>query len=321
VWIGDSPAGAHVDTVLWERTGMKAAAEQCGAELRSFGVREIESVRCGAERVPVPEWLGEVDVIISLPKFKTHALTGLTCAMKNVFGLVVGEAKSMAHARRPSPREMSAFLVDVYAALRPHLSIVDAVTVMEGEGPTNGRPRSLGLVLAGVDAAAIDAVCARFLPGNGRAAPMLKYAAQRDLGETRFEAVRVVGDGSDVFSGAVMRPSMARWLMRLPNSLFKPVTYLLAARPRIRQKQCVRCGACAKVCSQNAIVWNETWKRFDVHKEHCILCMCCLESCPHQAIEVRSPIIWLSRVSGALRYSRKDGGDTTSGDALDDPEC
>ncbi len=315
VWIGDSPAGAHVDSILWERTGMRAAAERSGAELRSFSGGEIETVPCGAEHVPVPRWLREVDRVISLPKLKTHALTGLTCAMKNVFGMVVGEAKSMAHARHPSPREMSAFLVEVYAALRPGLTVVDAVIAMEGEGPTNGRPRPVGLVLAGTDAVAIDRFCSRFLPRGERAVPMLEYAAARGVDPGRTAALRIAPENLPSLPAVTLRPSMARWLMRLPNALFKPATYFLAARPRIQPRRCRRCGACAEVCSQNAIAWNPARNGYQVDDARCILCMCCLESCPHQAIDVRSPLIWLSRLSGKLRYGRSNpaAGESSDG--------
>ncbi len=304
LWIGDSPAGAHNDAVLWERTGMRQVAARTGARLRSFTVRDLKSVACGAERVPVPVWLDEVDVIISLPKLKTHALTGLTCATKNVFGLVVGEAKSMAHARHPSPESMSLFLAEVYGRLRPHLSIVDAVIAMEGEGPTNGRPREVGVILAGSDAAAVDAVCAQMLGISPEELPTLRRVRELELGETRLERIATVGDGAACLDNVRLKPSMARWLQRIPAPVFKLATYLLASRPRVLRKHCVKCGACARICSQKAIVWDEIAERYRVRKERCILCMCCLESCPHQAIEVRSPLLWLSRLSGWLRYRR-----------------
>jgi len=301
LWIGDSPAGVHNDAVLWERTGMRKVASRTGAELRSFAVRDLKSVSCGAERVPVPAWLDEVDVIVSLPKLKTHALTGLTCATKNVFGLVVGEAKSMAHARHASPESMSSFLAGVYGRLRPHLTIVDAVVAMEGEGPTNGRPREVGVILAGSDAAAVDAVCARVLGMPPEAVPMLRRIRESELGETRLARIVTVGDGVARLDKVRLKPSMARWLQRIPAPVFKLATYLLAARPRIRRKHCIKCGACARICSQQAIEWDENAERYRVRKERCILCMCCLESCPYRAVEVRSPLLWLSRLSGWLR--------------------
>lgn len=304
VLIGDSPAGAHDDAILWERTGMREVASRTGAELRSFTVRDLNSIDVGGERVPVPKWLDEVDTVISLPKLKTHTLTALTCATKNVFGLVVGEAKSMAHARHPSPTAMSVFLANVYTALRPHLTLVDAITAMEGEGPTNGRPRQVDLILAGADAAAIDAVCARTLGVSPHAIPMLRTIRELDAGETRLANIAIVGDGATPLDGAHLKPSMARWLQRIPESIFKPATYVLASRPRVRQKHCVKCGACARICSQQAIEWDEVRAQYRVHKERCILCMCCLESCPHQAIEVRSPLLWLSKLSGRRRYRR-----------------
>jgi len=237
-----------------------------------------------------------------MPKLKTHTLTGLTCATKNVFGLVVGEAKSMAHARYPSPNAMSGFLAKVYTALPPSLTVVDAILAMEGEGPTNGRPRQVGVILAGTDAAAIDAICARTLGLAPEAIPMLRTIRELGGGEIDLANVALVGDGADRLDEIRLKPSMARWLQRIPESVFKPVTYVLASRPRIRRKQCVKCGVCARICSQQAIEWDAAESRYRIRKERCILCMCCLESCPHQAIEVRSPLLWLSKLSARRRY-------------------
>jgi uncharacterized protein (DUF362 family)/Pyruvate/2-oxoacid:ferredoxin oxidoreductase delta subunit len=294
IWIADSCAGDHPERALWDKTGMSEVARNCGAELKSF-TGSLSSHRVGKGRVPVPEWLAQVDTVISLPKLKTHALTGLTCAMKNVYGLVAREAKSAYHGSHPSPRSMSRFLVEVYLALRPDLSIVDAIEAMEGEGPANGRPKHLGLLLAGTDEAAIDTLCARMLPGGQRQAPMLAAAREMGAGVTEEADIAVMGDGRDALLNATLEPSKGRFLLSVPDWLFRPVSRLLASRPRVRDELCIRCGVCAGICSRNAVCKQEDG-RYVVDDRRCILCMCCAESCPRHAIYLRSPFDLFARV-------------------------
>ncbi len=306
VWIGDSCAGDHADERLWEMTGMAAVAQATGAELKSFG-GAVKPRRVGDSQVPVPVWLDEVSAILSLPKLKTHTLTGLTCAMKNSYGLVAGAAKSAYHASHPSPRTMSEFLVRVHMAMKPSFFVVDAVVAQEGEGPANGRPRSVGLLLGGCDGVAIDAVCSRLLVGGSRQVPMLKYARQLGAGMVVSEDIAVVGDGVGRLASVRLKPSLGRYLQRIPEPVFKLVTRVLACHPRIDDELCVKCGVCASICSQNAIV-KLADGRYRVEAAHCIMCMCCAESCPRHAIPIKSPLDLFRRVRRlALRRSGDAG--------------
>ena len=92
VWVGDSPVGLHSESELWSCTGMTTAVANTPAELKSWQVKQIP-LQCGGDVLAVPEWYREVDVVISLPKLKTHSLTTLTCGLKNVYGIVNSPAK------------------------------------------------------------------------------------------------------------------------------------------------------------------------------------------------------------------------------------
>ncbi|NLF18090.1 MAG: DUF362 domain-containing protein [Lentisphaerae bacterium] len=304
IWVGDSPAGEHADAALWEATGMARAVSAAGGELRSFR-GAAAPVPCGKRHIPVPEWLSQVDVVISVPKLKTHLLTLLTCAMKNVYGLIPGETKSLYHGDYPSPRRMAAFLVDVYAALRPALTIVDAVEALEGDGPATGVPRHLGLLLAGRDGVAIDACCAGCLDLTPSEVPMVAMAARRGLGVADLRQIDLCGDGVEVLQAARLRRPRGRWLQRLPEGPFRWLTRLATYRPEIDQERCVRCGICAQTCSQQAI--PRTDGRYHIDRARCILCMCCLESCPKHAIGVRSPVLRTLRLARRLRDRLRRG--------------
>ena len=106
IWVGDSPVGLHSENELWSRTGMTAAVAGTPAELKSWQVKQIP-IPCGDDVLAVPEWFREVDVVISLPKLKTHTLTTLTCGLKNVYGIVNGPAKARFHVKYPSPATMT----------------------------------------------------------------------------------------------------------------------------------------------------------------------------------------------------------------------
>ena len=300
VWIGDSCAGDHPDETLWEKTGMRAVAAELEAELKSCN-GPVASRACGGTQVPVPAWLSEVDVVISLAKLKTHALTVMTCALKNTYGLVCGSAKANYHASYPSPRTMSAFLIDVHLALRPSLTIVDAVVAMEGDGPAAGRPRQVGLILAGRDAAAVDTVCADMFGTPAARIPILKAARDKAVGCTDRQAIEVVGDGGGRLAEVTLRPSIGRMLQHIPEPVFHAATRLLACRPRISSGLCVKCGVCERICSRKAIGRDEKRARYRIDAAACILCMCCAESCPRHAIVVRSPFNLLAAARRIVR--------------------
>ena len=110
-----------------------------------------------------------------MPKLKTHHWAGMTASMKNFFGAVPGAVygwpKNILHLHG-----ISASIIDLNATIRPHFSIVDAVTAMEGDGPIMGRPRSLGMVAMGGDLTAVDSTCARIIGLDPSQIPYLAEA-------------------------------------------------------------------------------------------------------------------------------------------------
>ena len=307
VWVGDSPAGKHSEASLWEKTGVREAVEKAGGRMQSF-TGPAKPTACGGRHIPVPAWYDEVDVLISVPKLKTHLLTVLTCALKNVYGMVPGEAKSLFHGDYPSPRSMAAFLVDVFAHFHPALSIVDAVQAMEGDGPANGRPAPVGVVLASRDAVALDACATRLLGLTPDDVAMVRLAAERGLGSADMDRIHLVGDGAKPLRHARLKPARGRILQRFPEWAFRCVTWLLTYRPRIKDSLCVRCGICAATCSRHAITVDESGA-YRIQSSACILCMCCLESCPKHAVAVRSPLLALDHfrkaITGRLRKKKE----------------
>lgn len=286
IWVGDSPVGSQDEKELWAITGMETAVFGTSAELKSWHVRQ-KTLSCGDDILAVPEWYDKVDVLISLPKLKTHCLTTVTCGLKNVYGIVSGQAKIQFHMKYPSPLTMSAFLVRVFAELKPHLTIADAVTAMEGNGPAHGRPLPVGVLLASRDSVALDAVGCMALKIQPSKVPMIRFAVERNLGSMDDSMIDCVGSGVSRLETVRMKPSLSRFLKYLPEPLFRLSTILWKLRPKIMEKQCIKCGDCIITCPKNTIKKHKRGDYPHVMQRNCIACFCCMESCPQGAIALQ----------------------------------
>ena len=304
IWVGDSPVGTQDEKKLWALTGMAAAVAGTPAELKSWHVRQ-KPLLCGDDVLAVPEWYDDVDVMISLPKLKAHCLTALTCGLKNVYGVVSGPAKLQFHIRYPSPQTMSAFLVRVFAAIKPQLTIADAVVAMEGNGPAHGRPRQVGVLLASQDAVALDAVGCQALRVPPESVPMIRLASESGLGVMDEAQMACVGSGLPRLQAARMKRSLSRFLKNIPEPLFRLSTRLWQFRPKIMVKECVRCGSCITNCPQKCIHMHDRTGFPLINQKTCIACFCCMESCQNGAIAAQLDLCSLFCVA-RKRYG-KDG--------------
>lgn len=286
IWVGDSPVGVQDEKNLWSKTGMEQAVLGTRAEIKSWRVRQ-KPLTCGDDILAVPGWYNDVDTVISLPKLKTHCLTTITCGLKNVYGLVSGPAKLRFHIKYPSPLTMSAFLVRVFAQLKPHITIADAVTAMEGNGPAHGHPLPVGVLLASRDTVALDTVGCTALRIEPSAAPMIRLAAENGLGCMDTSLIDCVGSGVTHLQTVHMRPSLSRFLRCIPEPLFRLSTILWQLRPKILTKECVKCGSCAANCPNRAIHTYEHTGYPYINQKQCTACFCCMESCPQGTIALQ----------------------------------
>ncbi len=126
----------------------------------------------------LPATLLGVDWVVSMPKLKTHHWAGVTCAMKNLFGvmpgLVYGWPKNVLHYQG-----IPESILDINATVRPALTIVDAVVGMEGDGPIMGTPKQVGAIVMGRNLPAVDATCVRLMGLNPHGVPYLTQASGR----------------------------------------------------------------------------------------------------------------------------------------------
>ena len=239
----------------------------------------------------------ETDVLITLPKMKTHTLTLLTGAVKNHLGTLPGPRKAELHRRFPDPERFGEALLDVYLARRPHLAIMDAIEGMDGDGPTAGRVRHVGLVAASADGVALDTAMCAACGLDARWVPTLVAARRREVGVASLDDVEVVGVPLENARRRIRPfayPSTYRlmahsWFPSLVRQLFakhvggSPKPYIIADR-------CNGCQTCVKSCPAQTIA--VVAKKAHIEQRQCISCFCCHEVCPEQAVGIRVPLMW-----------------------------
>ena len=237
----------------------------------------------------------EADLIVNLPKFKTHGLTYVTGAVKNLFGSIPGLQKSKMHVKLPTAEEFSAFLLDLYGAMihgfeppKTVLTLMDAIVCQEGEGPgTSGTPKKMGAVIAGLDAVAIDwtAVVAAGL--DVEKAYTVRQGFLRNFGVNRPEEIEIVGcriEELGVTPFEASRGSFMSNMVRWPVTSKRFRNWFID-RPMPRADHCTLCLQCHKICPAGAIQRPTDGGQtplYDYNK--CIRCYCCMEICPEAAI-------------------------------------
>jgi uncharacterized protein (DUF362 family) len=141
------------------------------------------------ESIETWDLVQQADVIISVPKLKTHDQTEMTCSIKKLKGLLTDKNKKAMHQQG-----LFEGVIDLLAAVKPRLAVVDAIVCQEGVGPVFGKPVEMNLVLAGKDLVAVDSVCARLIGYEPRETLLTVNAAARGLGVMDPERIAIVGE-------------------------------------------------------------------------------------------------------------------------------
>jgi uncharacterized protein (DUF362 family) len=193
-FIGDSPAWGNVFSCI------KALKMEDALKKLSISVKQLnkpKKCRIAAKniRVGISSIALDADVIINLPKFKTHQQLVTTFAVKNMFGCVSGKRKALWHfAKGKKADQFCELLIEIYKFLNPALTIIDAVTVMDGPGPIRGRARPLGYILSGTDPLALEVICAKLVNINPENLPIIKTAKQMGLNSPEADSIKILGD-------------------------------------------------------------------------------------------------------------------------------
>ena len=283
VWIGDSPAGSIKGIKrFWRISGLLDVAERVGAELIPFETSALSLKMKNGRRYFLSKWVEDADVVINLPKFKTHNLMLFTGAVKNMYGTLPGLQKGDFHRLAPHPRDFAKVLLDVYELARPTLSIMDGVYGMEGNGPAAGQSKKVGLIFASTDAVALDVVASFLMGYSPESLPTIREARERAVGVSDLKAIETSVQELESLRIADFRlPS--NWKIRIiPKPILKTLGNIIWTRPVADPKKCIGCGICVENCPVEAMTLVNKLPVIDYKK--CINCLCCDEICPENAM-------------------------------------
>jgi uncharacterized protein (DUF362 family)/NAD-dependent dihydropyrimidine dehydrogenase PreA subunit len=287
VIVGDNPGiyGYGQSDKAARVSGIKDAAQGCFIHLGRNPVKYAISSRY-TEHIMIAKDVLDADIVVNLPKLKTHALTYFTGSVKNTFGYVVGGGKIRAHSQATNPRRFAEILVDIFQVRPPELNIMDAVEAMEGNGPSQGSVRHLGKVLASNNAVSLDAVALHLIGRKVKAVPHLEIAGDRGLGAVDISEISLIGKLTPVTNfkmpatfvpgivGIVLNRFLSRWINCVPETI---------------KANCKKCGICVNHCPVEAMKMADDFPIADKNK--CINCYCCQEMCPEDAIRLTGRVI------------------------------
>jgi len=283
VRISDSPATGSFAKVM-KKGGYEEALK--GLDVTAKPFEETVAVDVGEPfgSIDVASDAMAADVVINLAKLKTHTMMMLTLGVKNLFGCIVGIQKPEWHLRAGVDRHMfGRLIVNIYEAVGPAYTIIDGILAMEGQGPgKSGTPRHLGVMLAGKDAHAVDHV-ACLMTGMDPDNLETQHNA-REMGLYKGD-VHINGDLNIL--NDFQFPELGSVAMG-PEYLGRFMRRFVIQKPAADNQACKLCGECWKYCPAEAI--SHTDRGISINTDTCIRCYCCLEVCPHAAIQARKPL-------------------------------
>lgn len=234
----------------------------------------------------------EADYIINICKLKTHAMTGYSGGIKNLFGTIPGLEKPQMHYRWPDIENFSRMLVELAQTVSPQLTIIDAIDAMEGNGPTGGTSHPLHMLLASKDMYTQDYFAAGLMGLDPMNIVMIRQAVENGLATP--DAIELCGDSVPNNLTPFVEPDTKRldFANAMPPFLRKPFTFIagkiLKSYPQLDKSKCVGCGKCAESCPAHIIDIKNGKAKFK--KKGCISCFCCQEMCPRKAISVKKAL-------------------------------
>lgn len=295
ITVADCPGGAlllfsEMETV-YRKTGYSFLSEF--AKLNTdFESKDINSPEGSVNKnFNIINAVSEADFIINIPKLKTHNMTCITAGVKNLFGCIPGLQKPAFHAKYPAVNDFSNMLVELAQTVKPDFTIVDAIDIMEGDGPTNGKKRHLGLTFSSCDVFSMDAYIVNLLGIPEDFVATVSASKKKNLVQ---EDMEFIGDDDFSLEKPILLPSgfnatsgFGKLTAKVKTTAEKLISSVFMSYPQMNEK-CVLCKKCVVTCPKNALSIEN--KKIVLNKKVCIGCLCCDEICPNAAVDIRKKI-------------------------------
>jgi uncharacterized protein (DUF362 family)/Pyruvate/2-oxoacid:ferredoxin oxidoreductase delta subunit len=283
--VADSPASAVKLEQVWRKTGFQQMCQEEDTPL--LNLERAGSVAFAEDGFSffVAKPVVQSDVLISVPKVKTHVLTTFTAAVKNLYGTLPGYQKAQLHEAYPRPADFGRLLSAIHSRVKPALNIADGIVGMEGDGPSAGSPVRFGFLASSDSAIALDTALCALLGIPISAVPYLTHAppAAREF--------QMAGAALPRLAVSRVRVPSTLPARLFPKSLVRLLQRFLWVRPQVCDA-CIRCGRCVESCPAGALVLESADPRPRLTPEKCIGCCCCHEICPPKAIRMTlSPLL------------------------------
>lgn len=183
VRVGEGPGHVRDTEMALVESGVQEALDSSKLSFADLNYQEVGWIKNGGRASKLggfffPQAVVEADLIVSMPKMKTHHWVGFTAALKNLYGTIPGikygwPKNVLHHAGIPQT------VFDINASLPKSVAIVDGIVGMEGDGPIMGSAKPMGLVVIGTNLTAVDATVARIMGLNPAKVNYLRLAADR----------------------------------------------------------------------------------------------------------------------------------------------
>src|SRR4030043_1745884 len=237
-FLGDSP-GLGSALRVSEKSGIKRVADAMDCPIVEFNRPVLPPERKGRifKNIEIDQAIFEADVIINLPKWKTHAQMLLTLGVKNLFGCVPGPRKALWHLKAGDDRKIFAqVLFDIYQVIHPSLTILDGIVGMEGNGPNSGRPIPIGLILASGDPLNLAQIVCDLVGISRKSLLTNRVAIEQGMGK---ETIEVLGEKvKDVKISNFQFPTLSQPDWGLPGFLKNALKNAFTSKPVIDEEVC-----------------------------------------------------------------------------------
>ncbi len=282
ITIGDSPGYESTKKVL-NNSCIMDVIKYFGLNISPFNrkiLKKLDGIS-PYRQFTLGEDPGDYDLVINLPKLKTHTMMGLTLGVKNTFGFIHAFEKARWHLRAGKDRMLFAStLIDIHTIVNPHLTILDGILGMDGDGPSNGRPRQLGVLAMSTSAFILDDAIEKLVRPH-YPLPVTTLAKEHGL----IESYETVAYSTPVINDFRMPDTVMDTDWSIPQPVKTLLKNTFVKKPKIIRAACKQCGICVKVCPAKALsIRQHEAPLFDYKK--CIRCYCCQEMCPEGAIKI-----------------------------------